>query len=220
MPADGFQWFIKPNCMLRGVTVAGRGEGFLPPSLLNEDVFEGNDASLMPGCFSRADLLCPRTWSHCLLYCHAPELASCLGQQCQGVLRSWLARKASGYVKSKARVLAVEQAVQRFGPKPGSPLAFGVSVLLLGASPWCWTSGGYQGRCNTRVSMWMSFSAARKSAGSCRASSGPTTSLPAPLRCWGIGSPLPTTSRGEQDLRANILQEGAAAKPARPDILP
>lgn len=146
-PADCFQWFIKPNYIFRGVTVAERGKGSLPSSLLNEDVFEVNDASPMPGWFSRAYLLCPRTWSCCLLYCCAPGLASCLGQQCQGILLSCLAGKASRYVKSKARVLAV--AVQRFGLKTGSPLAFGASVLLLWASPWCWRSGGYRGRHDT-----------------------------------------------------------------------
>lgn len=76
-----------------------------------------------------------------------------LGQQCQGVLLKCLVRKACGYVKSKARVLLMEQAVQRFGLRTGSSLGLEVSVLLLWTSPWCWRSGGYQGRCDTWISI-------------------------------------------------------------------
>lgn len=81
--------------------MAELGKGFLPSLLLNEDVAEVNDAFLMPGCFSRTYLLCPRTWSLCLLYCCAPALASCLGRQCQGVFLSCLLGRPADTSRTK-----------------------------------------------------------------------------------------------------------------------
>lgn len=180
-PADCFQWFIKPNCIFRGVTVAERGKGFLPSLLPNEDVCEMNYASPKPGCFSRAYWLCPRTWSLLL----GEQAARASSAKVSSWLSCW---KASGYVKSKAQVLLMKQAVQRFGLKTGSPVLWGHQYCSCGAP-----AHGAGGQGGTRadliaVSTIKVLLNSRKSTGSCRASSR--------SRCFSpTGSPRPQQRR-------------------------